>query len=97
MAWWDYGYQINGIAERTTLADGNTWNHEHIALLGRALVSHEQVAWETARHLADYVLLLLLMAVVLVKLIPFVPWRVRELRSWSRPFPGHARRPRRSA
>ena len=35
MAWWDYGYQINGIANRTTLADGNTWNHEHIALLGQ--------------------------------------------------------------
>ena len=56
MAWWDYGYQINGIAERTTLADGNTWNHEHIALLGRALVSNEEIAWETTRHLADYVL-----------------------------------------
>ena len=28
MAWWDYGYQINGIAERTSIADGNTWNHE---------------------------------------------------------------------
>ena len=56
MAWWDYGYQINGIAERTTLADGNTWNHEHIALLGRTLVSNEKIAWETARHLADYVL-----------------------------------------
>lgn len=25
MAWWDYGYQINGIANRTTIADGNTW------------------------------------------------------------------------
>lgn len=24
MAWWDYGYQINGIANRTTIADGNT-------------------------------------------------------------------------
>ena len=36
MAWWDYGYQINGIAERTSIADGNTWNHEHIATLGRA-------------------------------------------------------------
>ena len=34
MAWWDYGYQISGVANRTTLADGNTWNHEHIALLG---------------------------------------------------------------
>ena len=23
----DYGYQINGLSNRTTLADGNTWNH----------------------------------------------------------------------
>lgn len=30
MAWWDYGYQITGIGNRTTIADGNTWNHEHI-------------------------------------------------------------------
>lgn len=28
LAWWDYGYQITGIANRTTIADGNTWNHE---------------------------------------------------------------------
>jgi asparagine N-glycosylation enzyme membrane subunit Stt3 len=25
MAWWDYGYQITGISNRTTIADGNTW------------------------------------------------------------------------
>jgi len=56
MAWWDYGYQINGIANRTTIADGNTWNHEHIALLGRCLVSPEKEAHAIARHLADYVL-----------------------------------------
>lgn len=37
MAWWDYGYQITGIGNRTTIADGNTWNHEHIATLGRVL------------------------------------------------------------
>ena len=24
MAWWDYGYQLAGIANRTTIADGNT-------------------------------------------------------------------------
>ena len=42
MAWWDYGYQITGIANRTTIADGNTWNHEHIALLGRCLTSPEK-------------------------------------------------------
>lgn len=56
LAWWDYGYQINGIAERTTLADGNTWNHEHIAMLGRCLVSAEKESHTMVRHLADYVL-----------------------------------------
>jgi dolichyl-diphosphooligosaccharide---protein glycosyltransferase len=33
MAWWDYGYQITGIGNRTTIADGNTWNHEVCAHL----------------------------------------------------------------
>jgi len=56
MAWWDYGYQIAGIAERTSIADGNTWNHEHIATLGRCLVSKEKKAHSMIRHLADYVL-----------------------------------------
>lgn len=56
MAWWDYGYQITAISNRTTLADGNTWNHEHIALLGLALTSSEETGYEIARHLADYVL-----------------------------------------
>merc|ERR1712032_1376556 len=41
-AWWDYGYQITGIGRRTSLADGNTWNHEH----------------SVTRHLADYVLIM---------------------------------------
>mmetsp|Transcript_15450 Transcript_15450/g.38925 ORF Transcript_15450/g.38925 Transcript_15450/m.38925 type:complete len:973 (-) Transcript_15450:115-3033(-) len=57
MAWWDYGYQITAIANRTTIADGNTWNHEHIALLGKALTTDEEEGYQIARHLADYVLL----------------------------------------
>ena len=56
MAWWDYGYQITGIGNRTTIADGNTWNHEHIATLGLILSAPEERAWSIARHLADYVL-----------------------------------------
>uniref|UniRef100_A0A7S3B345 dolichyl-diphosphooligosaccharide--protein glycotransferase n=1 Tax=Haptolina ericina TaxID=156174 RepID=A0A7S3B345_9EUKA len=56
MAWWDYGYQIAGIAKRTSIADGNTWNHEHIATLGRILTAPEEEAHSLARHLADYVL-----------------------------------------
>jgi dolichyl-diphosphooligosaccharide--protein glycosyltransferase len=57
MAWWDYGYQITGIGNRTTIADGNTWNHEHIALLGRCLTSPEKKAHDIVKHLADYVLI----------------------------------------
>merc|ERR1711935_831187 len=57
LSWWDYGYQITGIANRTTIADGNTWNHEHIATLGRALTAPLKDAHRIVRHLADYVLI----------------------------------------
>jgi len=57
MAWWDYGYQITGIGNRTSIADGNTWNHEHIATLARCLVSPERRGHKIIRHLADYVLI----------------------------------------
>ena len=33
MSWWDYGYQIAGMGNRTTLVDNNTWNNSHICLL----------------------------------------------------------------
>jgi len=33
MSWWDYGYQIAGFANRTTLVDNNTWNNSHIAIV----------------------------------------------------------------
>ena len=56
MAWWDYGYQIAGIANRTSIADGNTWNHEHIANLARTMTATEEKAHRVIRHLADYVL-----------------------------------------
>ena len=52
---WDYGYQISQVANRT-LADENTWNHEHIALLGKILVSPVDDSHAILRHLADYVL-----------------------------------------
>ncbi len=56
MAWWDYGYQITAIANRTTIADGNTWNHEHIALLAKIFTTEVDEAYSIARHLADYIL-----------------------------------------
>lgn len=39
MSWWDYGYQIAGMANRTTLVDNNTWNNSHIALVSPPFLS----------------------------------------------------------
>jgi dolichyl-diphosphooligosaccharide---protein glycosyltransferase len=30
MSWWDYGYQIAGMADRPTLVDNNTWNNSEL-------------------------------------------------------------------
>ena len=56
MAWWDYGYQLTAIANRTTIADGNTWNHEHIALLAKIFTGPVDDGYEIARHMADYIM-----------------------------------------
>uniref|UniRef100_A0AC34F8A9 Dolichyl-diphosphooligosaccharide--protein glycotransferase n=1 Tax=Panagrolaimus sp. ES5 TaxID=591445 RepID=A0AC34F8A9_9BILA len=59
MSWWDYGYQIAGMANRTTLVDNNTWNNSHIALVGMAMSSNESYAYEIMRDLdVDYVLVI---------------------------------------
>lgn len=42
MSWWDYGYQITGMANRTVLVDNNTWNNTHIATVGKAFASTEE-------------------------------------------------------
>lgn len=59
MSWWDYGYQITGMANRTVLVDNNTWNNTHIATVGKAFASPEKEAYKIAKSLdADYVLVL---------------------------------------
>ena len=59
MSWWDYGYQIAGMANRTTLVDNNTWNNSHIALVGKAMSSNESAAYEIMQSLdVDYVLVI---------------------------------------
>ncbi|KAG8199845.1 hypothetical protein JTE90_015843 [Oedothorax gibbosus] len=59
MSWWDYGYQIAGMANRTTLVDNNTWNNSHIALVGKAMASNESAAYEIMKSLdVDYVLVI---------------------------------------
>ncbi|KAG2226013.1 hypothetical protein INT45_002479 [Circinella minor] len=59
MSWWDYGYQIAGMADRPTLVDNNTWNNTHIATVGRAMSSNEEDAYEIMQqHDVDYVLVI---------------------------------------
>ncbi|KAK6461730.1 oligosaccharyl transferase subunit [Scheffersomyces coipomensis] len=59
LAWWDYGYQIGGMADRTTLVDNNTWNNTHIATVGKAMSSPEDKAYEIfKKHDVDYVLVI---------------------------------------
>jgi len=58
MSWWDYGYQIGGMADRPTLVDNNTWNNTHIATVGKAMSSREEVSYPIMRqHEVDYVLI----------------------------------------
>jgi len=43
-AWWDYGYWITIIANKTTLADNGTFNSTQIAQIGKMFMSNETEA-----------------------------------------------------
>jgi len=59
MSWWDYGYQITAMANRTILVDNNTWNNTHISRVGQAMASPEDKAYEIMRELdVGYVLVI---------------------------------------
>ncbi|KAH7672962.1 oligosaccharyl transferase [Aphelenchoides avenae] len=59
MSWWDYGYQITAMANRTVLVDNNTWNNTHISRVGQAMASTEDHAYEIMLELdVDYVLVI---------------------------------------
>ena len=59
LSWWDYGYQMSAIANRTVLVDNNTWKSTHIATVGRALATTEEEAYPILESLdVDYVLVI---------------------------------------
>lgn len=59
MSWWDYGYQITAMANRTIIVDNNTWNNTHIATVGKAMASSEPEAYKIMKRLdVDYVLVI---------------------------------------
>jgi len=49
-SWWDYGYWITAIANRTTLADNGTWNWTQIQQIGRMFMSNETEATKILRE-----------------------------------------------
>jgi len=56
-SWWDYGYWISTVGERTSLADNWTGNHTRIEILADMFMSSPDDAWRDLRDLdADYVL-----------------------------------------
>ncbi|CAG9311225.1 STT3A_1 [Blepharisma stoltei] len=59
MSWWDYGYQITGMGNRTVLVDNNTWNNSHIATVGMIFGCDEEDAAFYLRKLdVNYVLVI---------------------------------------
>jgi dolichyl-diphosphooligosaccharide---protein glycosyltransferase len=57
MSWWDYGYQITGMGNRTVIVDNNTRNNTHIATVGLCMASTEERAYPVMQSLdVDYVL-----------------------------------------
>jgi dolichyl-diphosphooligosaccharide--protein glycosyltransferase len=59
MSWWDYGYQITAMANRTILVDNNTWNNTHISQVGQAMSRPEERSYQIMQELdVDYVLVI---------------------------------------
>jgi len=50
-SWWDYGYWITAIANKTTLADNGTINSTQIAMIGKMFMSNET---EALKFLKEY-------------------------------------------
>ena len=55
-SWWDYGYWIEAMAEKTTMADGSTSNTRQIATIGNIMMLQPEESIEILRKYdADYI------------------------------------------
>jgi dolichyl-diphosphooligosaccharide---protein glycosyltransferase len=56
-SWWDYGYWITTLGNKTSLADNATLNHTRIQTIGKMFISDEESGMKIAQDLkADYIL-----------------------------------------
>lgn len=58
LSWWEHGFHLNALANRTSFIDGNTWSTPHIATVARLLLAPAEEAHSLLRHVADYIFLL---------------------------------------
>lgn len=57
-SWWDYGYWITTLGNRTTIADNATINQTRIETIAKMFISPEVEGWKIAKDLeSDYILL----------------------------------------
>jgi len=49
-SWWDYGYWITNVGNKTSLADNGTWNQTQIAQIGLMFMSNETEAVDILRR-----------------------------------------------
>ena len=55
-SWWDYGYWITTLSDRTTFVDNATLNTEEIQKMATMFMSHPDVSWNILDEMnADYV------------------------------------------
>ncbi|MFL6473392.1 MAG: STT3 domain-containing protein [Nitrososphaera sp.] len=56
-SWWDYGYWITTLGNKTSLADNATLNHTRIQSIAKMFISDEKTGMKIAQDLkADYIL-----------------------------------------
>merc|ERR1712203_324142 len=51
LSWWDYGYQLTAMGNKTVIVDNNTRNNTHIATVGLTMASTEDKAYPILRRL----------------------------------------------
>jgi len=57
LSWWDYGYQMTGMGNKTVIVDNNTRNNTHIATVGLTMASNEDKAYPILQRLdVQYIL-----------------------------------------
>ncbi|MGD9532421.1 MAG: peptidylprolyl isomerase [Candidatus Nitrosocosmicus sp.] len=57
-SWWDYGYWITTLGNRTSIADNATINQTRIETIAKMFISPEEEGWKIANDLkSDYILI----------------------------------------